>query len=107
MKWYHYLACFFAGFFLIHLVPHLTHGMSVVNIFGALISLVGGCLLLWAGKFSLRNPWAIVLLLAGIASVLVINALRHHSHGNPDATQHSQCQPQPQQTQFRPRAFAS
>jgi hypothetical protein len=60
MKWYNYLACFFAGVF-IHIVQHLMHGMSVADIVGVLISLVGGCLLLWAGKFSLRNPLAIVL----------------------------------------------
>jgi hypothetical protein len=78
MKWYHYVACFFAGVFLIHVIPHLIHGVSVVNIVGALISLGGGCLLLWVGKFSLRNPWAILLLRAGMASVLVVDAMHHH-----------------------------
>ena len=27
MKWYNYLACFLAGVFLIHLVPHLLNGL--------------------------------------------------------------------------------
>ena len=40
MKWYNYLSCFFAGVFLIHVIPHLIHGLSVANIVGALISLV-------------------------------------------------------------------
>jgi hypothetical protein len=33
---------------------------------------------LWAGKFSLRNRWAIVLLILGMASVLIFGALRSH-----------------------------
>ena len=78
MQWYNYLACFFAGVFLIHIVPHLLHGMSTTNVFGVLVSLAGGCLLLWAGKFSFRNLWAVVLLLLGIVSVLIFGAL--HSH---------------------------
>jgi hypothetical protein len=80
MKWYNYLACFFAGVFLIHIVPHLTHSMSIVNIVGVLISLVGGCLLLWAGRFSLRNPLAIVLVLLGMAAVLIFTVLHPHHH---------------------------
>ena len=89
MKWYNYLACFFAGVFLVHLIPHLIHGISITNILGALISLAGGCLLLWAGRFSLRNPWAIVLLLMGVASVLIFGALHSHPHGKSHAAEHS------------------
>jgi hypothetical protein len=91
MKWYDYLACFFAGVFLIHLVPHLlnlTHGLSVIDLVGVLVSLGVGCLLLWAGRFSFKNPWAIVLLLAGMASVLIFTALHpHHPHGNAHLTE--------------------
>lgn len=83
MKWYNYLACFFAGVFLIHIVPHLMHGMSVLNIVGVLVSLVGGCLLLWAGKFSLTNLLAIVMVLLGMAAVQIFTALHpHHHHGD-------------------------
>jgi hypothetical protein len=53
MKWYNYLACFFAGVFLVHFIPHLIHGMSFTNLLGALVSLVVGGLLLWAGKLAL------------------------------------------------------
>ncbi len=49
MKWYNYLACFLAGVFLIHLVPHLLNGFTVTNVVGALVNLGGGSLLLWAG----------------------------------------------------------
>ena len=78
MKWYNYVACFFAGVFLIHIVPHLLNGMSTKNVLGVLVSLGGGCLLLWAGKFSWRDRWAVVLLLLGIVAVLVFGALRSH-----------------------------
>ncbi len=75
MKWYNYLACFLAGVFLIHLVPHLLNGFTVTNVVGALVSLGGGSLLPWAGKFSFRNLWAVVLLLAGMGSVFLFLAV--------------------------------
>jgi len=28
MKWYNYVACFFAGVFLANVVPHFIHGVS-------------------------------------------------------------------------------
>jgi drug/metabolite transporter (DMT)-like permease len=90
MKWYNYLACFFAGVFLIHIIPHLMHGMSLTNVLGVLVSLVGGCLLLWAGKFSLKNPWTIVLVLAGMAAVPIFTAIHpHHPHVDIHVTEYS------------------
>ena len=83
MKWYNYLACFLAGVFLIHILPHVLNGMSVKNVLGVLVSLVGGCLLLWVGKFSLRNPLAVVLVLLGMASVWVFVTLHPHRHPAP------------------------
>src|SRR5437879_1727584 len=82
MKWYHYLACFFAGVFLIHVVPHLLGGMSAINIAGVLVSLGGGGLLLWLGRFSVRNGRAVVVVLLGMAAVLIFATLHpHHPHG--------------------------
>jgi hypothetical protein len=78
VKWYNYPACFFAGVCLIHVVPHLLGGMSAINIAGVLVSLGGGGLLLWAGRFSLRNGWAIVVVPMGMASVLIFAALHPH-----------------------------
>jgi hypothetical protein len=89
MKWYNYIACFFAGVFLIHIVPHLLHGFSLTNVLGVLVSLGGGCLLLWAGRFSIKNPWAIALLLAGIASVLLFETLHHPPSTTTMVTQRS------------------
>ncbi len=80
MKWYNYLACFVAGVFLIHLVPHILNGFSLTNVIGATVSVVVGGLLLWAGKFSFRNVWAVVLVLAGMGSVFLYLAIFPHNH---------------------------
>jgi len=91
MKWYNYLACFLAGVFLIHLIPHLLNGFTVKNVVGALVSLVGGCLLLWAGKFSFQNLWAVVIVLAGMGSVFLFLAIHPHKHRDvPQATNRSE-----------------
>ncbi len=74
MKWYNYLACFLAGVFLIHIVPHLMHGMSAVNVAGVLVSL---------GR---RLPFAVgrqVLVerpLGDRAAVLIFVGLHPHHH---------------------------
>ena len=82
MKWYNYLACFVGGVFLIHLVPHIMNGFSLTNVIGATVSVVVGGLLLWAGKFSFRNVWAILVVLAGMGSVFLYLAIfPHHHHG--------------------------
>ena len=79
MKGYNYLACFLAGVFLIHLVPHLLNGFTVTNVVGVLVSLGGGSLLLWAGKFSFQSLWAVLLLLAGMGSAFLL-AVHPHDH---------------------------
>ena len=81
MKWYHYLACFFAGAFLIHVIPHVMHGMSAVNVAGVIVSLGGGSLLLWLGRFSLKNGWEILLVVMGMVSVLLFFYALHAHHG--------------------------
>jgi hypothetical protein len=85
MKWYHYIACFFAGIFLINTVPHLVHGVSgdsfpspfanppgkglsspTVNVLWALANLLIGYILLRAGKVSRSNKWSLLAFFAGI-----------------------------------------
>ncbi len=85
MKWYHYLACFFAGAFVANAVPHLVVGMTsvpfptpfssppgkglsspTVNVFWGMFNLIVGYLLFRAGKISNPNKWGIALLFAGI-----------------------------------------
>ena len=88
MRWYNYVACFFAGVFLIHILPHVLNGLSLKNVVGVLVSLVGGCLLLWAGKFSFRNLLAIALVVLGMASVLVFTVLHpNQPHPAPGRSQ--------------------
>ena len=86
MKWYNYLACFFAGFFLANFVPHFTHGISgdgfptpfanppgkglsppTINVLWALFNLIIGYLLYGAGKISKNNKLALVVFFVGIA----------------------------------------
>ena len=69
MKWYNYIACFFAGVFLANMVPHFVNGISgyafptpfsdppgeglsspVVNVLWALLNLVIGYFLFRGGK---------------------------------------------------------
>ena len=78
MKWFQYVFCCLAGVFLIHLVPHILNGLSVKNVVGALVSVGVGSVLLWLGKFSFRKPWAIVMVILGMAIVLAYDALRMH-----------------------------
>src|ERR1700682_1782725 len=73
MKWYHYLACFFAGAFLIHVIPHVMHGMSAVNVAGVIVSLGGGCLLLWVGPVLVEDGWGVMhgMSAVNVAGVIV------------------------------------
>lgn len=89
MNWKNYLACFLAGVFLIHILPHVLNGFSWRNVLLAAISLAVGALFLWIGKFSFRNPWTVGLLLAGMAAVLLYAAVCSHTrHENQHPTTH-------------------
>ena len=91
MKWYHYIACFFAGAFLANTVPHLIHGISgdrfpspfsnppgkglsspTVNVLWALFNLLVGYLLFRAGKISKGNLPALIIFFAGIIAMSVM-----------------------------------
>jgi uncharacterized membrane protein len=88
MTWYNYLACFFAGMFLVNFVPHFVHGVSgdrfptpfahppgkglssaTVNVFWALFNLVVGYILFRAGKVSSGGNSAIIVFFAGIVAM--------------------------------------
>ena len=85
MKWYHYLACFFAGVFLANAIPHFVHGVSgdsfptpfahppgkglstpSVNVLWGLLNGVVGYILMRAGKISPANKWGLAVMFAGI-----------------------------------------
>ncbi|MGA9407224.1 MAG: hypothetical protein WBW71_08845 [Bacteroidota bacterium] len=90
MKWYHYIACFFAGLFLANTVPHFVHGVSgdtfptpfanppgkglsspTVNVLWALANLVIGYLLLRVGKVSQTNKWSLLVFFAGVVYISI------------------------------------
>jgi hypothetical protein len=90
MKWYYYIACFFAGAFLANTVPHFVHGISgdwfpspfanppgrglsspLVNVLWGLGNLVAGYVLFRAGKVFKANVGGLLVFLAGIAFISI------------------------------------
>lgn len=90
MKWYHYIACFFAGMFLANFVPHFIHGVSgdafpspfsnppgkglsspTVNVWWGLLNLVIGYVLYKAGKVS-GSKWGLFIFFVGIVAMSVM-----------------------------------
>lgn len=90
MKWYHYLAAFFAGAFLANVVPHFIHGISgvpfptpfstppgkglsppFVNVLWACLNMFVGYLLLLVSKASFRNKMAMFVLFLGILAISI------------------------------------
>ncbi|MGA3286887.1 MAG: hypothetical protein ABSD46_05655 [Bacteroidota bacterium] len=91
MKWYHYIACFFAGMFIANIVPHFIHGISgeafptpfanppgkglsspTVNVLWGLFNLIAGYVLFKAGKISNSNKWNVLLFFTGILVMSVM-----------------------------------
>ncbi len=91
MKWYNFVACFFAGLFLANMVPHFVHGISglpfptpfahpagkglsspTVNVLWGLLNLVIGYILFRAGKIATAKTANLVVFLAGILFVSVM-----------------------------------
>ena len=94
MKWYHYIACFFAGIFLINTVPHFIHGISgdsfpspfanppgkglsspMVNTLWGLGNLLIGYILFRAGKISKENKWSLLVFFAGIVCISIMSSI--------------------------------
>ena len=94
MKWYHYIACFFAGLFLTNVVPHFVHGISgdsfptpfanppgkglsspLINILWALFNLVIGYILLRVGKVSQTNLWSMLAFFAGVVYISISSSI--------------------------------
>lgn len=84
MKWYHYIAAFFAGSFLVNVVPHFVHGVSgdlfpspfsdppgkgpsspTVNVLWASFNLFVGYVLFRVSKTSPQNKWSMLTLFIG------------------------------------------
>ena len=88
MKWYHYIACFFAGLFIANTVPHIIHGVSgdvfptpfatppgkgpsspTVNTFWGLFNLAIGYILMRAGKVSNQKVLSVIIFFLGIIAM--------------------------------------
>jgi uncharacterized membrane protein len=91
VHWYHYLASFFAGAFLVNFVPHFAQGVCgdrfptpfahppgkglsspTVNVLWALLNLVIGYILFRAGRVSSGSETALVVFFAGIVAMSVM-----------------------------------
>ena len=94
MKWYHYVACFFAGMFLANAVPHYVHGVSgdgfpspfahppgkglsspIVNVIWRLANAIVGYFLFRAGKISQSNKWGLLVFFAGVVCMSVLSSI--------------------------------
>ena len=90
MKWYHYIAAFFAGAFLANFVPHFINGVSgdpfpspfssppgiglsspLVNVLWASFNLLVGYLLLRVSNASPANKWSMLTIFLGIVLMSV------------------------------------
>ncbi len=90
MKWYHYVACFFAGLFLANTVPHFVQGVSgnsfptpfatppgkglsspTINVLWGLFNMVIGYILFRTGKISQSNKWSLLVFFLGVALISI------------------------------------
>jgi hypothetical protein len=90
MKWYHYLAAFFAGAFLANVVPHFIHGISgdpfptpfaipagkglsspFINVLWGCFNLLVGYILLSVSKTSTKNKLSLLVLFLGILAISI------------------------------------
>src|SRR5580698_8047647 len=94
MKWYNYIAAFFAGTFLANVVPHFVNGVSgnafptpfasppgkglsspLTNVLWALLNLLIGYLLFRASKINSRRIVALIVFFIGIICISVMLAI--------------------------------
>jgi hypothetical protein len=91
IKWYHYLAAFFAGVFLANFIPHFVHGVSGLpfptvfssingektsspsfNILYACLNLFIGYILLIASKATSKNKLLMFSLFLGVLAIGIL-----------------------------------
>ena len=90
MKWYQYIACFFAGAFLANFVPHFINGVSgnafpspfanppgkglsspTVNVLWSLFNLLLGYFLFNGGKVT-NNKWTKLIFFIGVSAMSIM-----------------------------------
>jgi hypothetical protein len=91
MKWYHYIATFFAGTFLTNVIPHFVNGISgnsfptpfadppgkglsspLTNVLWALFNLLIGYLLFRFSRTNAKNKLAMIIFFAGIICISIM-----------------------------------
>ena len=91
MKWYHYIAGFFAGGFLTNAIPHFTHGISgdsfpspfahpsgqglsspLTNVLWALFNLLVGYLLFRVSKINSKSKLGLVIFFVGMILISIM-----------------------------------
>src|ERR1017187_5608968 len=91
MKWYHYIAGFFAGVFLTNVVPHFVNGISgnafptpfsdppgkglsspLTNVLWALFNLLAGYLLFRVSKINSKSKLGLVLFFVGMILISIM-----------------------------------
>jgi len=94
MKWYHYIAAFFAGAFITNFVPHFVNGVSgnpfptpfaeppgkglsspLVNVLWALFNLLIGYLLFRVSKLNSKRKLGLFLFFAGIILISIMSSI--------------------------------
>jgi hypothetical protein len=94
IKWYHYVAAFFAGGFLTNAVPHFIKGISgdafptpfatpsgvglsspLTNVLWALFNLLIGYLLFRTGKINAENKVALLVFFVGIICISIFSSI--------------------------------
>ncbi len=91
MKWYHYIAAFFAGMILANFVPHFVNGISgnpfptpfanppgkglsspLINVLWAFFNLIIGAVIFRISKVSAKNPLSLISFFLGIVSISIM-----------------------------------
>ena len=94
MKWYHYIAGFFAGAFLTNVVPHFVNGISgnafptpfsyppgkglsppLTNVLWALFNLLAGYLLFRVSKINSKSKLGLFIFFVGMILISIIGLL--------------------------------
>ena len=94
MKWYHYVAAFFAGGFLTNAIPHLVNGISgnafpspfanppgqglsspLTNVLWALFNLLIGYLLFRVSKINSKSKLGLILFFVGVILISIMSSI--------------------------------
>jgi len=94
LKWYHYMAGFFAGAFLTNAVPHFVNGVSgnafpspfanppgqglsspLINVLWALFNMLAGYLLFRVSKINSKSKLALLIFFLGVILISIMSSI--------------------------------